>query len=187
MDKAKRKVANQRLKRIKAYYKAYGFGDTIYNSKLEKYMVLLKKELNGQFYFVVQDQYGKILLQKFVYSGNVKLVDVAIDGRQYAQNRVVFDSWIREAKMKCNRWVRSYYNELPIGATLKEENYVLVLKKEYNDNYYFVLWDRKGKHFIAKLDWSWYTNARVNIISTKEFDKAKSIFYAWINEAKSKK
>lgn len=183
-DRTKRSAAKQRLKRIKADYKAYSFGDTIYNSKFEKYAVLLKKELNGQFYFIVQDQYGKVRLQKFVYSSSVKLVDVATDGRQYAQNRVVFDSWIREAKVECNWYIRSYYNRLSIGITLKEKNCILVLKKEYNDEYYFVLQRYDKKHLIAKLT-SFGYKVRVNIISTKEFDENKSVFYAWINEAKT--
>ena len=185
-DKTKRKAEKQRLKRIKAYYKAYSFGDTIYNSKLEKYIVILKKELDGQFYFIIQDQYGRILLQKFVYNGSVDIVNVSIDGRRYAQNRTIFDSWIKEAETKINRYVRDYYKWTKLGTVLDKvfnEEYTLALKKEHEGKYYFVIKSNSGNYKVAKL--VWFNQISVVVISTEQFNKNRRLFSSWINEAKS--
>ena len=184
-DKTKQKMTKQRLKRIKAYYKSYERGYSVFHKNRVKYLVLGKHELYDEYYFIVQDLFGRLLLQKLVYNGSVNMVGVSKEGRQYAKNKDIFDSWFKEVENYCNKWVRRYYNDIVIGARLKEANYILVLKKEYNDNYYFVLRDHDRKYLVAKLVWSWYIDIRVNVISTKEFDADKSVFYAWINEAKS--
>lgn len=185
MDKAKRKAAKQRLKRIKEYYKAYDFGDRLYNNKHEKHIVVLKKEYNGQFYFVVQDQFGYMSLQKFSDGIDVHLVNISRDGRQYAQNCTVFDSWFKEAETKINRYVKDYYFATKFGTQsdrFLDERYKLVLKKEYNGKYYFVLKSESGKYRVAKL--VWFNGISTVVIPTGEFNSNIKLFSSWINEAK---
>lgn len=175
-------MEKQRLKRVKSYYKFYGRGDVLYNGKLEKFVVLGKYQLDDQYYFIVIKANGELLLEKIVYNGSVDIVGVSKEGRQYLQNKNSFDYWFEEAKAKRDKWICTYYNWKEIGNTIKS-NYILALKKEYNGEYYFVLRNNLGKHIVAKL--GWYTDIQVRQISAKEFDENKSMFYAWINEAKS--
>lgn len=186
-DRTKRKAAEQRLKRIKSYYKAYGRGDSIYDRKLVKHVILGKYQLGNEFYLIIQNMHGELLLQKLVYNGSVDIVNVSKTGRQYAKNKDTFDSWFEQSEDYINKQIRFYYGRILYGITFKEENYVLVLKKEYNNGYYFILRDKTRKHLIAKLSWCWYTDVRVNIISAKEFKENKDVFDSWINEARLSK
>ena len=181
-EKTKRKMAKQRLGKIKAYYKAYNSGDSLYNRKLEKLVVLVKHEFHDEYYFVVQNKSGELLLQKLVYNGSVSIVGVSKNGVKYDENKWIFDLWFSEAQDKLNRWIRSYYNWTYTGKVINKK-YTLVLKKELGNKYYFVLRTETGKHLVAKL--IWYTDVQVIVLSTKEFDENKSVFYAWLNEAKS--
>lgn len=180
-SKTKQKMAKQRLRKIKTYYKSYNSGDSLYSRKLEKLVVLVKRELHDEYYFVVQNKSGELLLQKLVYNGSVSIVGVSKNGVKYAENKWIFDLWFREAQDKLNRWIRSYYNWTSTGKVISKK-YTLVLKKEFADKYYFVLRTEPGKLLVAKL--IWYTDVQVIILSTKEFDDNKSVFYAWINEAR---
>lgn len=185
-DKTKRKAEKQRLKRIKEYYESYSFGDTIYNSKLEKYLVVLKKELDSQFYLVIQDRYGRMLLQKFVYNGSVSMINISSTGRQYNQNRNFFDSWLREAENKINMCIREYYDGIKLGTPSDkglDEEYILVMKKEYDGKYYFVIKSENGIYKVAKL--VWFNHILIVVLSSVEFNKNRRLFSSWIDEAKS--
>jgi len=151
---------------------------------LVRYVILGKYQLGDEFYFIIQDTHGELLLQKLVYNGSVDIVNVSKTGRQYAKNKDTFDSWFEQAEAYINKQIRFYYNRMTYGTRFKEENYILVLKKGYHSKFYFVLRDRYRKYLVAKLSWSWYTDVRINIISTKEFNENKSIFNSWITEAK---
>lgn len=186
-DRTKRKAAAQRLKRVKAYYRAYGRGDSIYDRNLVRHVILGKYQLGDEFYLIIQDMYGELLLRKLVYNGSVDNVNVSKAGRQYAKNKDTFDSWFGQVEDYINKQIRFYYNGMTYGTRFKEKNYVLVLKKGYNGKFYFVLRDKNRKHLVAKLSWCWYTDVRVNIISAKEFKENKDVFDSWINEARQSK
>ena len=183
-DRTKRKAAEQRLKRIKSYYKAYGRGDSIYDRKLVKNVILGKYQLGDEFYLIIQNMHGELLLQKLVYNGSIDTVNVSRTGRQYAKDKETFDSWFEQVEEYIYKQIRFYYNGMTCGTRFKEENYVLILKKGYKGKFYFVLRDKTRKHLIAKLSWSWYTDVRVNIISATEFKENKDVFDSWINEAR---
>ena len=185
-DKTKRKAEKQRLKRIKAYYRVYDFGDVIYNTKGEKYILVLKKQLNEQFYFIVQDQYGNLLLQKFVYGESVHMVNVALDGRQYAQNSNIFDVWIKEAETILSKYTKGYYKRMKVGTVSDNngtENCKLVLKKEHQGKYYFVLKFDSCKYRVAKV--VYFVEYNTVILSTAEFNRNRRLFASWIDEAKT--
>lgn len=186
-DRTKRKAAEQRLKRIKSYYKAYGRGDSIYDRKLVKHVILGKYQLVDDFYLIIQNMHGELLLEKLVYNGSVDIVNVSRTGRQYEKNKDAFDSWFEQVQHYINKQIRFYYNRMTCGTRFKEENYILVLKKEYDGKFYFILRDKTRKHLISKLSWCWYTDVRVNIISAEEFKENKDIFDSWINEARLSK
>ena len=180
-DKAKRKVEKQRLKTMKAYFNA--IGDTISDGNKVKYSVLGKYRLDNEYYFVVQDINGILQLQKIVYGKSVRIVNVSREGIQYAKNRHVFDTWFAEAEKKRTVWLEWYYEKISIGETCRDRNYILVLKKQYAGNYYFILKDCNCQHVVARLGW-WYTKVRVEILSDKELSKNKAVFNSWINEAR---
>lgn len=181
-DRTKQKMAKQRMKKIKEYYKFYDSGDSLLNKKGEILVVLVKHEFEDECYFVVQNKSGELFLQKLVYNGSVGIVAVSKNGVKYAENKLVFDLWFREAQDKLNRWIRSYYNWTCVGKVISEK-YTLVLKKEFNDKYYFVLRPVTGKYLVAKL--IWYTDVKAIILSPKEFDENNMVFSSWINEAKA--
>ena len=185
-DKTKRKAAAQRLKRIKSYYRAYDRGDSIYDRKLAKHVILGKYQLDDEFYLIIQNMHGELLLQKLVYNGSVDVVNVSTTGRQYAKNKAIFDSWFEQVEEYIYKQIHFYYRRVTYGTRFKEKNYVLAIKKEYNGEFYFILRDQYRRYFVAKLSWSWYTDVRVNIISTKEYNENKTVFNSWINEASLK-
>ena len=186
-DKTKQKMAKQRLRRIKSYYNAYDKGYDLYNDKFEKYVVTVKKELNGQYYLIVRNKFGALSLQKLVYNGWVRMVPVSREGRQYAENKSIFDSWFKEAQDEVNRRILSYYNFAPRHVYINSnkdinEKYKVVLKKQFNDNYYFVLQSESGKYIVTQI--VLYEDFNVLVVTKKEFDKYKTIFVSWINEAR---
>ena len=179
-DRTKQKMAKQREKRIKAFYNSYYSGDMLYVNKSDRYVVLAKKQLNEEYYFLVQNKPGELLLQKLVYSGSVRMVGVSKEGRQYARNKCIFDSWFKEAEYNLNRRLRSYYSGTSVGVVINQK-YKIVLKREFGDKYYFVLRADSGKYLVAKL--AWFEDISVVILSNKEFDKNKFVFSSWIKEA----
>ena len=182
-DKTKRKAADQRLKRIKAYYKHCYTGAVVYNKNFVKYIVALGKELNGEYYLLVQNIHGETLLKKLVYNGSVDIVGVSRQGRTYSLNQTVFDSWFKEAKRKINCYIRYTYNITDIGKEVDSKK--LVLKKEFNDDYYFVFRLSDGRVLIYKL--IWYDTVRPILISGNEYNENKTVFYEWKLEAKYKR
>ena len=177
----------ERLRRIKSYYNAYDEGSDLYNDKFEKYVVTVKKELNGQYYLIVRNKSGVLSLQKLVYNGCVRMVPVSREGRQYAENKSIFESWFKEAQDKVNRKILRYYNFAPRHVYINSNNdvnekYKVVLKKEFNDNYYFVLQSESGKYVVTQI--ILYEGVNVIEVTKKEFDKYKTIFVSWINEAR---
>lgn len=181
-DKAKRKAEKQRLKTLKAYYKAYVIGGSTFDGHHVKRIILGKYKLDNEYYFVVQDINGDLHLQKLVYGNSVRIVNVSREGKQYNKKYYVFDTWFEAAEKKRSAWLEQYYNKTPIGETCKDKNYKLVLKKKYAGKYYFILEDKRGKCVVAKLGW-WYTKVRVEILSDNEFAKNKAVFSEWIRKA----
>ena len=179
-DKAKRKAEKQRLKTMKAYFNS--IGDTILDGNHVKYFVLGKHRLDNEYYFVVQDINGILYLQKIVYGNSIRIVNVSREGRQYAKNRNVFDTWFEVTEKKRTTLLENYYNKVNVGETCKDGNYILLLKKQYNGKYYFILEDSNGRYVVAKLGW-WYTKVRVQILSDNEYAKNRYMFSDWIREA----
>ena len=181
-DRTKQKMAKQRLKRVKEYYNCYCTGDSLRDKKGKKYIVISKQCLKDDYYFIVQNEMGEMFLQKLVYSGSVTSIGVSKTGRRYAENRQIFDSWFKDAETKLNRWIRSYYNATSVGKVVNEQ-YRIVLKREFNNKYYFVLKHIFGQYFVAKL--VWFEEIKVVILSPSEFEARKDLFKLWIREVKT--
>ncbi len=184
-DKTKRKEEKQRLKALKTYYRSYAIGDSVFSSKHVKCIVVAKHKLNNEYYFVVQDMYGALQLQKLVYGERIRIVNVSREGKQYDKNSNVFDTWFATLEKKHFRMLEEYYNKTHIGDQYKDKNYIFVLKKQYVGNHYFILTDQRGAYVVARLSW-WYTKVRLEILSENQWGKDKELFARWIQEAKER-
>ena len=185
LDKVKRKAERQKLKKIKKQYKQYTFGDVIYDAMHEKYLILLKKEWNKQFYIIVQNQYGKMFLHRFVCDTNVSIEHVAKNGREYILNSKLFDSWFKEAEEKIHVNSEYYYSSLKPGFgtdEFKNKKYRLAIKKEHANKYYLVLKSEDNQYVVAKL--IWFGDFRAVVLSQEELNQNRRLFTSWINEAK---
>lgn len=182
-DRTKRKAAEQRLKRIESYYKHCYTGTVVYDKNFVKYIVALSKELNGEYYLLVQNIHGETLLKRLVYNGSVNIEGVSRQGRRYSENQTVFDNWFEQAKREINRYIRYTYNITDLGKEIDSKK--LVLKKEFNDDYYFVFRLSDGRVLIYKL--VWYDTVKPIPISGNEYNEKKTVFYEWKLEAKYKR
>jgi len=209
----KKKMAAQRLKRIIAYYRAYDKGSSLYTYEVEptfkpkKYYVLSKHQLNDSHYFVLSDEQGKISIFKIVYNRCPEIMEVSKTSKKYIQNEDVFESWVEEEYNKRNRYIRNYYatfnqGKLWVKGKFVPDNIVvrvaagknqigsLELKKEYNNNYYFVvgLEQEKSKdkvYIIAKIAWD-DGYVRAIKLSDEEYKQNEEQFLAWLKELASK-
>lgn len=208
----KKKMANQRLKRIVAYYNAYYVGSTMYDydihnsRKLKNYYVLAKHQLDGSYYFVLSDEQGEIFIAKIIYDRCARIMRISETSKKYLQDKGIFDFWIEVEYSKRNRNIDEYYtefnrNEVFVKDELTPNNLIvkhyanknnvgsLELKKEYKDNYYFIVALTKEdsqdkKYIIAKIVWHRGCIDAVKL-SSDEFEKDKEVFELWLNEAKA--
>lgn len=183
-DKTSKRQARKRQQVIKQHYNAYSCGTTLYGNKLSKHILVLKKKLNKGRYFVIQNEYGVLSIHKIVYNEGAKLVNISKNDKQYADNRDVFDSWVQEAKENLNEKIRDYYDSvsLDVESQIDGQKYRLVLKKEYKEDYYFVLKSCTGKYVVANL--VWFETVRAVIGNEWDFGNNAPVFYKWLSEAK---
>ena len=108
----KRKMKQQRQKRIAAVYKCYSEGSNVTfldanrdfsDSYRQKLVLILKKELNGDYFFVCeQKNNSQMCIMKLVYDRRVKLIQVS--SKKFERNRHTFELWINEAKANAKRY-----------------------------------------------------------------------------------
>lgn len=190
----KESIAGQQQKRIKAYYNAYQEGCKIvlmsrtYDINAERYVIVSKKEWNNEYYFVVQGKYAKFLVVKVICNTEVGVAKLPKTSSKYMENKRIYDSWIADAKDKCDRDMRQYYNTCGTKyiSVIAEDgaikNYDYLLKKEFRGGFYFVIRVSLWEYVIAKLIWDGCAHARM--LNAVEFDANCEVFEGWIEEAK---
>lgn len=206
----KEKMANQRLRRMKAYFNAYGVGSKIYLMaengvrELDWAYVLAYHEYNSEFYYVLGKSDGAIFIGKVVYSGCAGVIRVPKTNQKYLQNKSVFDAWIKTVKLTRERDIIAYYNAhgknygknkgefvyaneyvSMVGQNGKRDAVKFVLKEQLKDKYYFVLHPAGSDYVVAKVVWRDGFIQTV-MLSDAEFEANKEEFAVWILEAKKK-
>lgn len=202
--KTKQKMARQRERRMRAYFNAYGIGskiylkDTLSELNPEVYYILAYHELDGKYYYVIGDKENDIFIGKVVYSGYAGVIKVQEESKNYKENKVIFDAWIKSVLNRREHDIRRRYDvlgQLYKGKTIPERIVIykapktdeafFVLKKEFNGKYYFVVKLLNGKYSVVKVGWQ-SGGVRNIVLADKEFESNKEIFETWIEEAKKK-
>ncbi len=206
----KEKMANQRKGRVKAYFNAYGIGSKVYlmtecsARNPEWAYVLQYHEYEGEYYYVLGNAQGGIFLGKVVYDGCAGVIKLTKTSKKYQKNKTVFDGWIREVKNKRARDIRDFYESHLQTYHVKKTSFVnpneyvalvdekgkkdllrLILKKEFDGKYYFVLERSKNDFVVTKLVWA-DGYIRAALLSEKELAEHKDEFNIWLYEAKKK-
>jgi len=209
-DETKQKMARQRKERKKEFFNNFDIGSVICFTDVGYVCprcayILGRHEHRGGYYYVLGTADGDIFIGKVVYSVYVDVIKVLEHTKKYAENKEVFDSWMKSVKEKRERAIREYY-------TLCDAEYIWVnnadatvlgticgngqmgsfrRKKEYDGKYYFVLGipskEQKDyiKYVVAKLVW-YDHRVELVMITDKEFEENKEEFEIWIQEARKK-
>lgn len=198
----KRKIAAKanRQKKIREHFNAYKEGHEIYASiegkKLKRYAIVGKKEYEEDFFIVVQNREGRVLLTKLVYSAGVKFIKITRTSNYFAENKEIFDSLIKQVKTKMREEIERYYENTnkkysPIAVwenKRKSSGYKMlkyITKNKIKNKYYFILRTEDSQYIVARV--YWYCYPYIARLSEKELEKNKSVFEAWIHEAKTGK
>lgn len=179
----------KRQKEIKEYYDAHGKGSEIitklFGKKWIRCIVVSKKVVNNEYYFMLEKQSGGLHIAKIIY--RYDFVFVPRTSKRYLKNKEVFDAWIKEVKEEQQKTVQIRYNYAPGYITIKNEakEYVMcqvVLKKKRKGRYYFILKQPDQSYIVALLKGENYFKT-IPIFKCRS-EKTQAVFNKWIEQAK---
>lgn len=189
-EKRKRSAERQRKKRVEAYFK--GFDSVRINKK--NYAVLDRRQINGEYYFLLQGVTRNPFIAKLVYSSSIKAIRICSTSNCYKQNKEVFTEWIKQTRIKQKTEIQDYYERVKTGQVVVVRDKVnvdwesefckLVSKKKYKGKHYFIIVDKTGIYSIVKI--VYYDFPKAIKVSAQELEKNKEFFEPWLERYKSK-
>lgn len=195
---ARAKQKNQQ--KIENFYNAYKEGVQItldsyrHKPKMSTHAILSKHELDGKYYFVIQDKHEKVYLAKVICNYWATLKKISKKSEEYLTNKDTFDCWINNAKKKREELIFSFFERyqkkymlIAVRKTADESGamlYKYISKHTHKGKHYFVMKSEDG-YFVAKV--VWFGFAMLVKLKETEFEKNSSIFESWLQEAKTNK
>ncbi len=187
-------------KKIETFYNAYkeSFLITLdsyrHKPKMGTHAILAKHELDGKYYFIIQDKHEKVYLAEVVHKSWVTLKKISQKSKEYELNKDIFDTWISHAKegrkTEILNFFEKYEKKYMLIAVRKASDesgaslYKYISKHTHNGKYYFVMKSEDG-YFVTKV--SWFGFAMLVKLTENEFKKNRSVFESWLQEAKNSK
>ena len=196
--RAKERAKQQNKRKIENFYNAYKEGVQItldsyrHKPKMRTHAILAKHELDGKYYFILQDKHEKVYLAKVICNYWATLKKISQKSEEYLENKDTFDSWIIHAKESRTTELFNFFEKyekkymlIAVRKTVNESGaalYKYISKHTYKGKHYFVMKDVYG-YFVTKV--AWFGFAMLVKLTQKELEKNKSVFESWIQEAKS--